>query len=131
MGATSLIAANAAIRVGYGVAALIAPSKPLLGRVPLAPDTEDFPEARLFVRGFAAHQIAVGLLGLVSLANPSLRRPRMALGAATDLADILSALVEAGARGHLDSDLRDGIVFSAAGLASALGALPGTDGSPG
>jgi hypothetical protein len=55
----SLIVANAAIRLGYGVAALAAPSKPVLGNVPLAPDTEEFPEARLFIRGFAAHQIAV------------------------------------------------------------------------
>ena len=54
MNPLGLIAANSVIRMGYGVAALIAPSKPLLGRVPLAPDTEEFPEARLFVRGFAA-----------------------------------------------------------------------------
>jgi hypothetical protein len=39
----------------------------------------------------------------------------------------VSAAVEANARGSLDSDLRDGIVFSSAGLVSALLALGDTD----
>src|SRR5918999_228864 len=50
------------------------------------------------------------------------RRRAMLLAAATDLADILSAAIEARARGALDADLRDGIVFSSAGLVSALAA---------
>jgi hypothetical protein len=123
VGSLGLIAANAAIRLGYGVAALAAPSKPLPGNVPLAPDTEGFPEARLFVRGFAAHQIGVALVGLASLSRPSLQRLGMLLAAATDMADIASALVEVNARGRLDPDLSGGIAFSAAGLVSALAAL--------
>jgi hypothetical protein len=126
MSGVSLIVANAAIRLGYGVAALAAPSKPVFGRVPLAPDTEEFPEARLFIRGFASHQIAVGMIGLASLGQRDLRRPAMLLAAATDFADIVSALIEARARGRLDSDLRDGIAFSSAGFVSALAALRGT-----
>jgi hypothetical protein len=94
--------------------------------VPLAPDTEELPEARLFIRGFAAHQIAVALVGLASLIQRDLRRPGMLLAAATDFTDIVSAGVEATARGCLDSDLRDGIVFSSAGLVSALAALGDT-----
>ena len=121
-----LIAANAAIRIGYGAAVLAAPSKPLFGKVPLAPDTDEFPEARLFVRGFAAHQIGVALVGLASLPRPDLRRPGMLLAAATDAADIASALVEVKARGRLEPDLRDGIAFSSAGLLSALAALRST-----
>ena len=123
MGRRSLTAANAAIRIGYGVAALAAPSRPLFGKVPLAPDTEDSPEARLFIRGFAAHQIAIAMVGLASLARRDLQRLGMLLAAAIDSADIASALVEARARGHLDPDLRDGIAFSGAGLVSALVAL--------
>jgi hypothetical protein len=46
----------------------------------------------------------------------------MLLAAATDLADILSAAIEAQTRGGVDPDLRDGIVFSSAGLVSALAA---------
>jgi hypothetical protein len=115
-----VIGANAAVRFAYGAAALAAPSRPLLSRIPLAPDTERFPEARLFVRGFAAHQVGVALVGLASLVRPDLRRPAMALAAATDLADIASGLVEAHTRSRLASDLTGGIAFSSAGLASAL-----------
>ena len=118
-----LTAANAVVRLGYGLAALTNPSKPAFGRVPLAPDTEAFPEARLFIRGFAAHQIAVGLVGIAGAAHPALRRPGMLLAAATDFSDIASAVVEAAARGRMESDLSGGIIFSAAGLVSALAAL--------
>ncbi len=120
MAGLSVIGANAMIRLAYGAAAFVAPSRPLLGTIPLAPDTEQFPEARLFVRGFASHQIAVAVVGLVSLTRRDLRRPAMALAAATDLADILSAAIEARSRSGLDSDLSGGIAFSSAGLASAL-----------
>jgi hypothetical protein len=119
----SITCANAVIRLAYGVAALIDPSRPRLGKVPLAPDTEHFPEARLFVRGFAAHQAAVAIVGLASLPRRDLRRPAMALAAATDLADIASAAIEAQSRSRLDADLVGGIAFSSAGLASSLVAL--------
>jgi hypothetical protein len=111
---------NSIIRLTYGVAAAVAPSRPLAGKIPLAPDTDHFPEARLFVRGFSAHQVGVALCGLASLARPNLRRPAMLLAAATDLADIASALIEARDRKHYDSDLTGGIVFSSLGLVSAL-----------
>jgi hypothetical protein len=118
-----LVGVNAVVRLGYGLPALASPSKPAFGKVPIAPDTDELPEARLFVRAFAAHQIAVALVGVAGVVQPGLRRPGMLLAATTDLTDIASALVEASARGRLDSDLRGGIVFSAAGLASALAAL--------
>ena len=120
MTASSVICANATIRLAYGVAAIAAPSRPVLGKIPLAPDTEHFPEARLIVRGFASHQVAVALVGLASLARRDLRRPAMALAAATDLADIASAAIEAQSRSRLDADLSGGIAFSSAGLASAM-----------
>jgi hypothetical protein len=120
----NLFAANAVIRLGYGIAALTAPSTPVLGRIPLAPDTEEFPEARLFVRGFAAHQIAVAAVALAGLSRSRLRRPAMLLAASIDAADITAAVLEARARGRLDSDLTGGVAFSAAGFVSALVALP-------
>ena len=123
MAGLTLLVANAAIRLGYGLAVLAAPSKAVLGGVPLAPDTEELPEARLFVRGFAAHQIAVAGVGLAGSRQRRLRRPGLLLAAATDLADIASAVVEARARGRLDSDLSGGIAFSGAGLVSALVSL--------
>lgn len=95
----------------------------MFGNVPLAPDTDEFPEARLFVRGFASHQIAVAFVGFASLRRHHLRRSGMLMAAATDVADIVSAIVEARARGRLDADLRGGIAFSSAGLVTALVAV--------
>jgi hypothetical protein len=115
-----IVCVNALLRLAYGAAALANPSRPLLGKIPLAPDTEQFPEARLFVRGFAGHQVAVALVGFASLARADLRRPAMALAAVTDVADIASAAIEARSRSRVYSDLIGGIAFSSAGLASAL-----------
>jgi hypothetical protein len=115
-----LITGNALVRLTYGVAALLAPSRPFAGKVPLAPDTDELPEARLFVRAFSSHQVAVALFGLASLIRSDLRRPAMLLAAATDLSDIVSALVEARSRSRLDADLSAGIAFSSLGFASAL-----------
>jgi hypothetical protein len=42
---------------------------------------------------------------------------------AIDVTDMLSAAVEAGKRGELESDLVGGLVFSAAGVATAAAAL--------
>ena len=120
MSGFGIVCANAVIRLAYGTAALTNPSRTRAGKISLAPDTEQFPEARLFVRGFAAHQVAVALVGLASLARRDLRRPAMALAAATDVADIVSAAIEARSRARLDADLSGGIVFSSAGLGSAL-----------
>jgi hypothetical protein len=47
----------------------------------------------------------------------------MLLAATIDVADIGSAVIEALARRQLDQDLTGGIIFSAAGLASALVAV--------
>jgi hypothetical protein len=65
----------------------------------IAANAEEFPEARLFVRGFAAHQVAVAAIGLGSLSRPGLRRPAMLLAATIDAADIISAVIDARARG--------------------------------
>jgi hypothetical protein len=75
-------------------------------------------EARLFVRGFAAHQIAVAAVALAGLSRSSLRRPAMLLAATIDAADITAAVLEARARGRLDPDLTGGIAFSAVGFVS-------------
>ncbi|HWG08684.1 MAG TPA: hypothetical protein VN672_06715 [Solirubrobacteraceae bacterium] len=116
----SLIAANALVRLAYGAAVVCAPSRRLAGRISLAPDTDDAPPARLFVRGFSAHQVTVALIGIASIPRASLRRPAMMLAAAIDAADIASAVIESRARASFDRDLIGGIVFSAAGLVSAL-----------
>jgi hypothetical protein len=60
----ALLAANVAIRVGYGLGGLLAPTA--MAKLRLAAEVGDRPEARLFVSGFSAHQIGVGALGLAS-----------------------------------------------------------------
>jgi hypothetical protein len=78
---------------------------------------------RLFVRGFSSHQIGVALLGLAGLRWRRLLRPAALAAAAIDIADMLAATAEAGGRRRLDGDLAGGLVFSAAGVATAVAAL--------
>ena len=94
-----------------------------MARLKMAPDTPERPEARLFVRAFGGHMIGVGTLGLIALRQRRLERPAAVAAVAIDLADIVSALVEAAKRGQLESDLSGGIVISASGAISAALAL--------
>ncbi len=112
---------NSVVRLAYGACALMAPSAMAAAR--LAPDTDEHPEARLFVRGFAAHQVAVAAMGLGSTRWPRLERPAIVLAGVTDAVDMLSAAVEARVRERLDADVVGGFAFSAAGLATASAAL--------
>jgi hypothetical protein len=116
---------NSVFRLAYGVGALVAPGAMADAR--LAPDTGDRPDARLFVRGFGAHQVAVAAVGLASLRRPRLARPAIALAVAIDAVDMVSAAVEARARGRVDVDVGGGFVFSAAGVATAAAALRAAD----
>jgi hypothetical protein len=94
-----------------------------MARWRLTADTSERPDARLFVRGFSAHQIGVAALGLASLRWRGLQRPAALAAIAIDGADMLSALVEAGERRELAADLSGGLVFSAAGVVTARTAL--------
>ena len=117
----ALLAANVVIRVGYGLGGLLAPRG--MAKLRLAPEVGDRPEARLFVRGFSAHQIGVGALGLASRRWPGLRRPAAAAAVAIDGTDVIAAVVEAIDRRRLDQDVVGGVVFSLAGALSAAIAL--------
>jgi hypothetical protein len=117
----SLMLLNSTFRVGYGVGALLAPAQ--MTKLQLAADTAEQPAARLFVRGFGAHQIAVAALSLASRRWRALERPAALAAIAIDVADMLSAVAEAGERGQMDPDLTGGLVFSAAGVATAAASL--------
>ena len=112
---------NGLFRIGYGIGGVFAPGAMARGR--LAADTESNPEARLFVRGFSAHQIAVAAVWLAGERRPALRGAAIALAIGIDAADMASAAVEARARGRWDPDLVGGFLFSAAGLGTAAAAL--------
>jgi hypothetical protein len=121
MSKRSLMLVNSLFRAGYGVGALFAPSK--MAKLQLVPDTRERPEARLFVRGFGAHQVAVATLGLASRRWHQLERPAALAALTIDAVDMISAVVESDDREQMDTDLTGGLVFSAAGVATAAAAL--------
>jgi hypothetical protein len=116
-----LLVANAAMRVAYGAGALFSPAT--MGRLELAADTPERPDARLFVRAFGGHMIGVGTLGLVALRRRRLERAAACAAVAIDVLDVSSAVVEAARRGRLERDLVGGIAVSAAGAITAAMAL--------
>jgi hypothetical protein len=115
------MAANVAIRLSYGVGGVVAPAA--LARLRFAPSVGDRPDARLFVRGFAVHQVGVAALGVASWRWPRLRRAAAGAAVMIDAADVISAVAEAIDRRRLDSELVGGVIFSAAGALSAAAAL--------
>ncbi len=121
MSKRGLMLVNSPFRASYGVGALVAPSK--MAELKLAADTAEHPEARLFVRGFGAHQTAVAAVGLASRRWRRLEQPAAVAAIAIDAFDMISALIEARGRGQVDADLSGGLVFSAAGVATAVAAL--------
>jgi hypothetical protein len=121
MSKRSLMLINSLFRVSYGLGALLVPAK--MAELKLAADTARHPEARLFVRGFGAHQIAVAVAALASRRWRRLEQPAAVAAIAIDVVDMLSALVEARGRGQVDADLSGGLVFSTAGVATAVAAL--------
>jgi hypothetical protein len=121
MSRRSLMLVNSLFRLGYGVGALVAPSAMSAAR--MVPDTEARPDLRLFVRGFGAHQLAAAALALGSMRWQRLERPAIALAVAIDAVDMVSAAVEAGARGRMDADVAGGLALSAVGAATATAAL--------
>jgi len=123
MSKRNLLLLNAGFRMTYSIGGLLSPAA--MGKLQLAADTPERPDARLFVRGFSAHQIGVATLGLASLRWRRLARPAALAAVAIDLADMLSAA--AGKRGELQSDLAGGLVFSAAGIAAAASSIVSSD----
>ena len=121
MSRRSLMLVNGLFRLGYGVGALVAPSAMSAAR--MVPDTEERPDLRLFVRGFGAHQLAAAALALGSMRWQRLERPAIVLAVVIDAVDMVSAAVEAGARGRIDADVAGGLALSAAGAATATAAL--------
>jgi hypothetical protein len=120
MSTRSLMLVNVLFRVGYGVGGLLAPSA--MARMQMVPDTDERPDARLFVRGFSGHQVAVAAVGLGSLRRRWLRGPAIALAVAIDAMDMVSAVAEARARRRMDADVVGGFLLSATGVATALAA---------
>jgi hypothetical protein len=102
---------NGAVRLGYGLYVTAWPSRSAGTALPLAPDTDAFPEARLFVRGFSAHQIGVALVSVASLRRRDLAASALALAMSRPM------LVGDGIQTS-----SGGAIFSGVGLAPAVAA---------
>src|SRR5258707_9850625 len=97
MSKRNLLLLNAGFRMTYSIGGLLSPAA--MGKLQLAADTPERPDARLFVRGFSAHQIGVATLGLASLRWRPLARPAAPAAGAVDLAHQPSPAVHAGKAG--------------------------------
>ena len=90
MSRRDLVLLNGLIRLGWGLGALLEPSA--MATVRFVPETGTRPDARLFVRGFGAHQVGAAALALGALRRPQLERPAMLLAVAAAFPYTNSAL---------------------------------------
>ena len=127
MDARSLALAGSLIRGAWGAGAYAVPGRMRRLELTGGPDL-DRPDARLYVRGFGAHQVLVAGFTIAALRSERLLRPAIVLSLLLDGVDVASAVAEATARGRLDRTLAGGIVFSGGGAALFAAALRALDG---
>ena len=109
---------GAAFRTSVGAGYLLAPARMAAAR--LAPETDDSPDARLFVRGFGGHQLVTGAITLAALRARRLLGPALALNVLIDGLDLTSAALEVRRRGQADRTLAGSMALSATAVAWAL-----------
>ena len=126
MEARSLALLGSAVRGAWGLGAFAAPDAMNRAQMTGGPDLA-LPDARLYVRGFGAHQVLVAGFTIAATRARHLLRPALVLSALIDALDIASAVAEVRARGGPDQTLVAGIVFSGAGLATFVAALRALD----
>lgn len=123
--ARSLALVGSLLRGTWGAGAYAAPAA--MRRLQLTGGADlDRPDARLYVRGFGAHQVLAAGFTLAALRSPRLLRPALAMNVLLDGVDVASAVVELRARGGVDRTIAGGIGISAGGaviFAAALRAL--------
>jgi hypothetical protein len=124
--ARSLAVLGSLVRGAWGAGAFAAPEAMRGAQLTGGPDLER-PDARLYVRGFGAHQVLIAGFTIAATRSRGLLRPAVVLSALLDGVDIASAVAEVRARGGLDRTVAGGIVFSGAGLALGVAALRALD----
>jgi hypothetical protein len=113
-GVRALILLGTAVRLAYGVGALLAPER-MVG-LQFAPSTHELPEPRLLLRAFGGHQIVTGIFTLASLRSRRLARAASTVSLAIDALDVSSAILEIPARGESDRATIAGIALSGTGV---------------
>jgi hypothetical protein len=124
--ARSVAVLGSLVRSAWGLGAFAGPDSMRRAQLTGGPDL-DLPDARLYVRGFGAHQVLIGGFTLAATRSRHLLRAALVMSALLDSVDIASGVAEARARGGLDRTLAGGIVFSGAGLALFVAALRALD----
>jgi hypothetical protein len=126
VGARALAGIGSALRAAYGLGAFAAPGA--MGRARLTGRDLDAPDARLFVRGFGAHQLLIaGFTAFAALRDEELLRPALVLSLLLDAVDVASAAAEVPSRGRIDLTLAGGFAISGGGMALFALALHGLD----
>ena len=113
-----ILLGGGAVRLAIGAGYLVVPSA--MTGAQLAPNTDDSPDARLFVRGFGGHQVLPAAFTLAELRDRRLLAPALALNLLIDGFDVTSALLEARARARVDRTLAGGLALSGSAIAWAL-----------
>ncbi len=114
IGVRTLMVLGSAVRIAYGVGALLAPAKMVSAR--FAPDTHELADPRLTLRAFGGHQLVTGCLTLAATRSASHARQAVTLSLLIDTLDVTSALLEMRARGQADQTVLGGIAISASGI---------------
>ena len=109
-----LMLGGSAVRIAYGLGALLAPARMVAAGV--APDTHELADPRLLLRAFGGHQLLVGCVALGATGSRRLARRAAALSLLIDAVDIASALIEQHTRGGRDRTIAGGYVISGAGV---------------
>jgi hypothetical protein len=119
--ARTLVVVGSAVRIAYGVGALLAPAKMVQARY--APDTHELDDPRLLLRAFGGHQLVIGCLTIAAAC--SRRHPRQAasLSLLIDMLDVGSAVLELHTRGRADRTVLGGIAISGSGILTFAAAL--------
>jgi hypothetical protein len=122
----SLALVGSLVRGAWGFGAFAAPAA--MKRAQLTGgEGLNLPDARLYVRGFGAHQALIAGFTLAALRSDELLKPALVLSVLLDALDMASAAVEVPARGGIDPTLVGGIAFSGAGALTFLAALRALD----
>src|SRR6185312_6620145 len=112
--ARTLMAIGSAVRIAYGVGALLAPVK--MAQARYAPDTHALEDPRLLLRAFGGHQLVTGCLTLAAICSRRYARQAASLSLLIDIVDVGSAALELGARGDVDQTVLGGIAISGSGI---------------
>jgi hypothetical protein len=116
-----LLYSGSALRIVYGVGALLKPTTMVSGGY--APNTHDLDDPRLLLRAFGGHQLVTGCMTFCATRSRRLARQAATFSLLIDTLDVVSAVLEQRSRGQRDQTVTGGYVISGAGMIAFATAL--------